>query len=181
MRELTQQCVGGHDLHQQRQKIQALSEETNQYLKKNVFRNYMQFIETAKEISCKLVSLSFKTSLRLNLNYCTDLESEMYQLSHLLSEQRSLLIALLENSILGDKAPGLKGIEVKSDMKSKFNSPEALNLTGNFQAGRNRLTALLEKVEGCTVSYSLKLINLKISNIKHYTFNRKLLSVLQDL
>lgn len=52
VKELTQQCVGGHDLQQHRQKIQALSEETNQYLKKNVYQNYMQFIETAKEISC---------------------------------------------------------------------------------------------------------------------------------
>ena len=52
VKELTQQCVGGHDLLQHRQKIQAISEETNQYLKKNVYHNYMQFIETAKEISC---------------------------------------------------------------------------------------------------------------------------------
>ena len=44
--------MGGHDLLQHRQKIQAISEETNQYLKKNVYHNYMQFIETAKEISC---------------------------------------------------------------------------------------------------------------------------------
>lgn len=60
VKELTQQCVGGHDLQQHRQKIQNLSEETNQYLKKNVYQNYMQFIETAKEISCMLIiKLSF--------------------------------------------------------------------------------------------------------------------------
>jgi hypothetical protein len=53
VKELTQQCVGGYDLLQQRQKVQALCEETNQHLKKNVYQNYMQFIETAKEISCK--------------------------------------------------------------------------------------------------------------------------------
>lgn len=76
----------------------------------------------------------------------------MYQLSHLLSEQRSLLVALLENSILGDKAPGLKGVEGKQDPKSKFADPNALNLSDNFQEGRRHLAALLEKVEGCTVS-----------------------------
>lgn len=51
VKELSQRCVGGLELLQQRQKIQALSEETNSQLKKNVYQNYMQFIETAKEIS----------------------------------------------------------------------------------------------------------------------------------
>nr|SVE74045.1 EOG090X021B [Daphnia barbata] len=128
VKELTQSTVGGHDLLQHRQKIQALSEETNQYLKKNVYQNYMQFIETAKEISY--------------------LESEMYQLSHLLTEQRSLLVTLLENSLLGDKAPGLRGVE-KPETKVKFNAKVAVNLDANNQEGRKRLTALLEKVEGC--------------------------------
>ena len=70
VKELTQQCVGGHDLLQQRQKIQALSEETNQYLKKNVYQNYMQFIETAKEISCKseLICVVQKFVILLRLN-----------------------------------------------------------------------------------------------------------------
>ncbi len=57
VKELTQQCVGVYDLLQQRQKIQLLSDETNQHLKKNVYQNYMQFIETAKEISCELPNL----------------------------------------------------------------------------------------------------------------------------
>lgn len=42
----------------------------------------MQFIETAKEI--------------------THLESEMYQLSHLLTEQKSLLEVVANTNILGD-------------------------------------------------------------------------------
>nr|CAG4646074.1 EOG090X021B [Macrothrix elegans] len=129
VKELTQQCVGGHDLLQHRQRIQALSEETHQYLKKNVYQNYMQFIETAKEISY--------------------LESEMYQLSHLLTEQRSLIVTLLENSVLGDKAPGLRGVDTKATEKSKFNAEEA-TLAVDVQEGRQRLVALLEKVEGCT-------------------------------
>jgi exocyst complex component 8 len=46
-------------------------------------QNYNQFIETAKEISF--------------------LESEMYQLSHMITEQRNLLTSLIETSILGNK------------------------------------------------------------------------------
>jgi len=74
--------VGGQELQQQRKTIQGLSESTNVLLKKNVYKNYMQFIETAKEI--------------------THLESEMYQLSHLLTEQKSLLEVLATTNILGD-------------------------------------------------------------------------------
>ena len=40
-------------MNEHRQKILQLAEETNTQLKKNVYMNYMQFIETAKEISCK--------------------------------------------------------------------------------------------------------------------------------
>jgi hypothetical protein len=51
VKDLSQRCVGGQELQQQRQKIQSLADETNILLKKNVYQNYMQFIETAKEIS----------------------------------------------------------------------------------------------------------------------------------
>lgn len=54
VKELSQRCVGGMELVNQRQKMQTLSEETNMQLKKNVYQNYMQFIETAKEISRKI-------------------------------------------------------------------------------------------------------------------------------
>lgn len=53
MQDLSQSSVGGLELQQQRQKIQHLAEDTNAQLKKNVYMNYMQFIDTAKEISCK--------------------------------------------------------------------------------------------------------------------------------
>lgn len=56
VKELAQQCVGGIELQHQRQKIQSLADETNVLLKKNVYQNYMQFIETAKEISRILFS-----------------------------------------------------------------------------------------------------------------------------
>merc|ERR1712223_663985 len=74
---------GGHELHQQRSNIQTLLEDTHLQLKKNVYQNYGQFIDTAKEISF--------------------LESEMYQLAHMITEQRNLLHELMDASVLGDK------------------------------------------------------------------------------
>lgn len=56
VKEISQICVGGLELQQQRCKIQTLAEETSTALKKNVYHNYMQFIETAKEISRILCS-----------------------------------------------------------------------------------------------------------------------------
>ncbi|KAF4533158.1 hypothetical protein B566_EDAN001700 [Ephemera danica] len=114
---MSQRCVGGLELLQQRQKIQALSEETNSQLKKNVYQNYMQFIETAKEIS--------------------HLESEMYQLSHLLSEQRSLLSSLTESSLIGIRAPVV-------DLELGPRNPESVE-----DEQRRKLASIIEKVEGC--------------------------------
>lgn len=39
------------ELQKHKAKIQGLAEEMSQVLKKNVYKNYMQFIETAREIS----------------------------------------------------------------------------------------------------------------------------------
>ena len=75
----------------------------------------------------------------------------MYQLSHLLTEQRSLIVTLLENSILGDKAPGLRGVETKPSSKSKIGKIISPSNGESNQDGRKRLTAILEKVEGCAV------------------------------
>ena len=49
--EISQRCVGGEEILSQRKVIQNLSDDTNNQLKKNVYQNYSQFIETAKEIS----------------------------------------------------------------------------------------------------------------------------------
>ncbi|RZB39025.1 exocyst complex component 8, partial [Asbolus verrucosus] len=117
VRDLSQNCVGGPELRRLRKKIQALSEETNNNLKKNVYHNYMQFIDTAKEIS--------------------HLESEMYQLSHLLSEQKSLLGALSTTSILGDETPVITEVENKD------------NANEQIEDNRQKLASILEKVEGC--------------------------------
>ncbi|XP_059468551.1 exocyst complex component 8 isoform X2 [Neocloeon triangulifer] len=118
VKELSQRCVGKMELVNQRQKMQSLSDETNLQLKRNVFQNYMQFIETAKEIS--------------------HLESEMYQLSHLLSEQRELLSSFLETSIVGGS---------KSQHLDKDKQPEVVKK--NEEEGRRKLASIIERVEGC--------------------------------
>ncbi|XP_028903535.1 exocyst complex component 8 [Ornithorhynchus anatinus] len=124
VKQLSQQSDGDRDLQEHRQRIQALAEETAQSLKRNVYQNYRQFIETAREISY--------------------LESEMYQLSHLLTEQKSSLesipLALLPaSSSSSSAASGQPSEEPGSDAPA----PPA-------EDGRQRtLTTLLEKVEGC--------------------------------
>ena len=45
---------GEEKIEKAHSKIQELAEETSVALKKNVYKNYSQFIETAKEISSKL-------------------------------------------------------------------------------------------------------------------------------
>lgn len=75
----------------------------------------------------------------------SDLESEMYQLSHMLSEQRSLLSTLATTSLLGDKIPsaidndGAGGIPGEGEEEKEE------------EERRRKLTAILEKVEGCVV------------------------------
>lgn len=59
VKEAVQECVGGAELHKRKQQIQSYSDQTASALKKHVYANYMQFIETAKEISRKLRSHLF--------------------------------------------------------------------------------------------------------------------------
>lgn len=54
VRDLSAKCDTDAELQDHRKRIQTLSEETAVSLKKNVYKNYMQFIETSKEISCIL-------------------------------------------------------------------------------------------------------------------------------
>nr|XP_023022434.1 exocyst complex component 8 [Leptinotarsa decemlineata] len=117
VRDLSHNYVGGSELQTLRRKIQMLSEETSNNLKKNVYQNYVQFIDTAKEIS--------------------HLESEMYQLSHLLSEQKLLLSALSTTSILEDSTP----VNIERETKLSEKDLEEEN--------KQKLATILEKVEGC--------------------------------
>uniref|UniRef100_A0A2P2I0A0 Exocyst complex component 8-like n=1 Tax=Hirondellea gigas TaxID=1518452 RepID=A0A2P2I0A0_9CRUS len=88
----------------------------------------MQFIETAKEISY--------------------LESEMYQLSHLITEQKSLLTSMLEVSVSGEKGPGSGG-GVQDTVKQQQEDPHEARHKLELE-NRKRLTALLENIEGCS-------------------------------
>jgi len=114
VQELSRTAVGVDDLQSYKQSIQSLAEETSGQLKRNVYKNYAQFIETAKEISY--------------------LESEMYQLSHMLTEHKTLMNALLDTSVLGGKSQ--TSISARTEEK-KVDEP------------KKTLTSLLEKVEGC--------------------------------
>ncbi|XP_042542231.1 exocyst complex component 8 [Dipodomys spectabilis] len=134
VKQLSQQSDGDRDLQEHRQRVQALAEETAQNLKRNVYQNYRQFIETAREISY--------------------LESEMYQLSHLLTEQKSRLesipLALLPAA--AGAAAGAPGGEdaAAAGPRAPPGGPRAPAPAPGEDAGpRRTLTTLLEKVEGC--------------------------------
>lgn len=99
-------------------KIHMLNDETAQALKKNVYKNYSQFIETAREISI--------------------LEGEMYQLSHMLSDQKTEMTKMMELSLVSDRAM-VQGSKGEDEDKT---SPE--------EETRRNLAFLLEKVEGCS-------------------------------
>ncbi|XP_061785887.1 exocyst complex component 8 [Nerophis lumbriciformis] len=115
VKQLSQQSDGDRDLQEHRQKIQNLADETAQNLKKNVYKNYRQFIETAKEISY--------------------LESEMYQLSHILTEQKSIMESITQSLLSTDKD------QTSKEMQAAF--PKETE-----ELKQRTLTSLLEKVEG---------------------------------
>ncbi|XP_032072732.1 exocyst complex component 8 [Thamnophis elegans] len=139
VKQLSQQSDGDRDLQEHRQRIQALSEETAQSLKRNVYQNYRQFIETAREISY--------------------LESEMYQLSHILTEQKGIMEtvtqALLLQANVGEREdPAVAGAWRAAATAADPHTNPFLPLSGKDasanEEGRQRtLTTLLEKVEGC--------------------------------
>ncbi|XP_053238487.1 exocyst complex component 8 [Podarcis raffonei] len=136
VKQLSQQSDGDRDLQEHRQRIQALSEETAQSLKRNVYQNYRQFIETAREISY--------------------LESEMYQLSHILTEQKGIMEAvtqaLLQQASAADRDDPALGGARRAAADPHTNPFLALSAKDNAasEEGRQRtLTTLLEKVEGC--------------------------------
>ncbi|XP_041971932.1 exocyst complex component 8 [Aricia agestis] len=119
VKELAKSCVGGEELQQQKEKISALAEETANALKKNVYENYMQFIETASEIS--------------------HLEAEMYKLSHLLSDQRTVLTTLSQASILGNE----------NTLSHESLDDQNLETEKAEEQRKNKLIAISEKVENC--------------------------------
>jgi len=134
VKELSAQCVGADELRQQRGKIQELANNTSAQLKRNVYQNYMQFIETAKEIS--------------------HLESEMYQLSQLLSEQRALLSTLGSTRTAG----------VVFEDLSESQQENSTNSVSKEEEQKQKLIQLIENVEGAMVNY-FKVKNFKKSSL----------------
>ncbi|XP_077202503.1 exocyst complex component 8 [Paroedura picta] len=133
---LSQQSDGDRDLQEHRQRIHALNEETAQSLKRNVYQNYRQFIETAREISY--------------------LESEMYQLSHILTEQKGIMEAvtqaLLQQASSADRddhALGGARRGAADPHANPFLPLSAKDAAANEEGRQRTLTTLLEKVEGC--------------------------------
>lgn len=63
----------------------------------------------------------------------------MYQLSHLLSEQKSLLGSLSNTSVLGEENP----IITENDTSKEGETQE--------EEIRQRIVSILERVEGCSV------------------------------
>ncbi|GBP27004.1 Exocyst complex component 8 [Eumeta japonica] len=119
VRELARSCVGGEELQQQKDNIKTLAEDTARALKKNVYKNYMQFIETASEIS--------------------HLEAEMYKLSHLLSEQRTVLTTLSHISILGNDNTISQECLENHDVEAEEAEEQR----------KDKLNLISEKVENC--------------------------------
>lgn len=143
VKQLSQQSDGDRDLQEHRQKIQNLADETAQNLKKNVYKNYRQFIETAKEISY--------------------LESEMYQLSHILTEQKSIMESITQALLSTDKD------ETSKEMQAAF--PKETE-----ELKQRTLTSLLEKVEGAEntmdtpgrhLVYNGDLVEFDVDNMAH--------------
>ncbi|XP_071405644.1 exocyst complex component 8 [Pithys albifrons albifrons] len=131
VKQLSQQSDGDRDLQEHRQRIQALSEETAQSLKRNVYQNYRQFIETAREISY--------------------LESEMYQLSHILTEQKGIMEAVTQALLLqADRDdPALGARRAAAGAADPFLPLSAKEAAASEEGRQRTLTTLLEKVEGC--------------------------------
>ena len=101
---------GADELRKHKKEIQSLADDTAQKLKQNVYANYSLFIDTSKDIS--------------------SLESEMYQLSHLMHEHEVLTQNL---QVLSDA----DGSAVQSSDSSE-------------KPDKQSIASLLETVEGCS-------------------------------
>ena len=110
IKEVACEYDSGDSLRQHKKQIQALAEQTAQKLKQNVYQNYALFIDTSKEIS--------------------SLETEMYQLNHLLYEHEVLTHKLQALSVPEEKAVAQDDSNDKQEMHS--------------------IASLLETVEGCS-------------------------------
>lgn len=68
---------GEEELLTMKQKVQILADETAHSLKKNVYKNYSQFIETAKEISSMIKMYMYgEIAKKSNIASMKSLDSE---------------------------------------------------------------------------------------------------------
>ncbi|OQR71546.1 exocyst complex component 8-like [Tropilaelaps mercedesae] len=125
---------------QEKQTVLGLQEQTNHQLKKNVYDNYKQFIDTAKEISY--------------------VASEMHQLRDMLHRQEQLLHAMTGLSIVHHKGGkgGIHGdlltgdVADSADHRGDQNAAQVDEDSNCSNSGlgnrKENLLFLLEKVEG---------------------------------
>lgn len=92
------------------------------------------------------------------LNF-TDLEGEMYQLSHLLTEQSSLLNLLANSTIVSDQTANTdkETNDVSNDKVDNVNEEKRIQ----------KLLNIMERVENCTVSTNLFII-LLFGSIRYF-------------
>nr|CAB3243998.1 exocyst complex component 8-like [Phallusia mammillata] len=107
---------GDKDLQENRARVQALGEETAQILKKQVYHNYQLFIDTAKEISY--------------------LEGEMFQLNHILTEQKNLMEVMTTI------------FTTKGQTESSHEDDNKKKLADKEHEQRKVMSALVGKIEG---------------------------------
>lgn len=131
---MVQESVGGAELLQRKAKIQAISDQTSSTLKRHVYENYKQFIDTSHEIS--------------------HLESEMYQLSHILIEQRNCL-SILRDTHVDDTGKNLMSEESAVDdgdetghPESGESAPKSLQDHLSIDSNRNTIELIKESLAG---------------------------------
>ena len=83
MQQLCKNLDNAQDLYSVKKVVEGIKQTNATDLKRNVYKNYGQFIETSKEI--------------------TYLEAEMYKLGHLLTEQKALISSLTDDSLTAQK------------------------------------------------------------------------------
>lgn len=69
VKRLVKERVAGSELSDYKKQLQGKKEKISTNLKKKVFENYTQFIETAREISRKLLTLLTILEKSLKTNY----------------------------------------------------------------------------------------------------------------
>ena len=111
---------GDQELEEEKLKITKLSDETAQILKKQVYNNYLQFIDTAKEIS--------------------NLEQEMKQINQILAKQKDVM----------DRMSKVLVSDSGVDMEAKMKEQEATKEREDKEEQQVKaLSTILEKVEDC--------------------------------